>query len=279
MPKLSIITINRNNAKNLCKTIESVIAQTFTDYEYIIIDGESTDGSVDVIRQYEDKITYWVSESDNGIYNAMNKGIKVAQGEYVQFLNSGDWLCLNTILEDVFKLNRNEDVLYGNDLLCYDKQRIELKTYPQHLSFFHFFVGTISHEGTFHRRCLFDQLYNESNKIVSDWEFQIQKIILSNCTTYKLDKAIVYFDMSGISQSPLFEELQNAERKSVLEKYFPKRVLSDYEELKQMKEVASYSLYSYVKIFSQHPRLQRLVRGFMKLLLKVTGNSHLIPRR
>lgn len=78
--KLSIITINRNNAAGLRRTIESVVSQTYTDFEYIIIDGASTDGSVEVIKEYSDKITYWVSEPDTGIYNAMNKGILKAQG-------------------------------------------------------------------------------------------------------------------------------------------------------------------------------------------------------
>ena len=88
--KLSIITINRNNAAGLRRTIESVVSQTYTEFEYIIIDGASTDESVDVIKEYADKITFWVSEPDNGIYNAMNKGILKAKGEYLLFLNSGD---------------------------------------------------------------------------------------------------------------------------------------------------------------------------------------------
>ena len=104
MPKLSIITVNLNKAKGLQKTIESVIFQTFTDYEYIIIDGGSTDGSKQIIEQYADKITYWVSEPDSGIYNGMNKGIKVAKGEYCLFLNSEDYLLSNEILQNVRNL-------------------------------------------------------------------------------------------------------------------------------------------------------------------------------
>ena len=99
MPKLSIITINLNNAQGLEKTIKSVVSQTYSDYEYIIIDGASTDGSVDVIQEYRNKITYWVSEPDTGIYNAMNKGILKATGEYCQFLNSGDILVDNNVTE------------------------------------------------------------------------------------------------------------------------------------------------------------------------------------
>ena len=101
--KLSIITVNLNNAVGLKKTICSVINQTFLDIEYIIIDGGSLDGSLEIIKEYEKKITYWVSEPDSGIYNAMNKGIMHANGEYLQFLNSGDWLVNDSIIEKFLK--------------------------------------------------------------------------------------------------------------------------------------------------------------------------------
>ena len=86
--KLSIITINLNNAAGLRKTIQSVVNQTYIDFEYIIIDGFSSDGSIEVIKEYADRINYWVSEPDRGIYNAMNKGILKTSGEYIHFLNS-----------------------------------------------------------------------------------------------------------------------------------------------------------------------------------------------
>ena len=85
--KFTIITINYNNVKGLKKTIDSVISQNFSDYEFIIIDGASTDGSVDIIKEYSPHISYWVSEPDKGIYHAMNKGITVSRGEYLLFLN------------------------------------------------------------------------------------------------------------------------------------------------------------------------------------------------
>ena len=101
MAKYSIITINYNNADGLRRTIESVVSQTFDDYEYVIIDGGSTDGSVDVIKEYENKISYWVSEKDGGIYNAMNKGVKASNGEYLIFMNSGDVFYRDKVLEDI----------------------------------------------------------------------------------------------------------------------------------------------------------------------------------
>ena len=112
---ISIITINLNNKDGLKRTIESVINQTkFDIIEYIIIDGGSTDGSVDLIKQYQDKISYWVSEKDTGIYNAMNKGIDASTGEYSLYLNSGDYLYTNDVIEKIMdKLDK--DIVYGNE--------------------------------------------------------------------------------------------------------------------------------------------------------------------
>lgn len=279
MPKLSIITINRNNAEGLRKTIESVVCQTFTDFEYIVIDGASTDESVDIIKQYADRITYWVSEPDKGIYNAMNKGIKKASGDYLQFLNSGDWLVRTNTLSEIFSLNRDEDILYGDEFLYFSEHKIQTKTYPEKISFTHLLNGSISHEGSFYNRNLFNQLYDESFTIVSDWEFEIREIIQNNRTLYKLNQPVIYFEMSGISQSDSHKIIQQQERLKVLDKYIPARILADYRYFGTLEKTTNYSLYPYVEIFSQNPELQRIVRGFMKLLLKLSGKSHLIPRK
>lgn len=116
MPKLSIITVNLNNREGLRKTIESVICQSFSDYEYIIIDGGSTDGSKELIELYQNKVTYWISETDKGIYNAMNKGIKTGKGDYCLFLNSGDWLVNSTVIEKEFSDSKQADIIYGNTI-------------------------------------------------------------------------------------------------------------------------------------------------------------------
>lgn len=267
-PKLSIITINRNNADGLRKTIGSVVSQTYTNFEYIIIDGASTDGSVDIIKEYADRITYWVSEPDTGIYNAMNKGILKANGEYLQFLNSGDWLFNETVLRNVFDLHRSEDILYGCDMLYYRNDKVVFKAYPPQLTFLFMISGTISHQGTFLKRNLFENsLYNEQYKIVSDYDFYIKNIVIKNCSTFYLDFPIVYFDMYGISMSKDNETLLWNERKAVLNSYFPEIVLNDMLEYNKLHSITNYSLYPYVEIFAKHPRLQRIVRRFMKLLL------------
>ena len=112
--KLSIITINLNNKEGLQKTIESIVNQTFRDYEFIIIDGGSNDGSIDVIELYKENITYWISEPDKGIYNAMNKGISIAKGEYYYFLNTGDRLISNDVLEKIFEDDPHESFICAN---------------------------------------------------------------------------------------------------------------------------------------------------------------------
>ena len=114
---LSIITINYNNAAGLEKTIKSVISQTCKRYEFIIIDGGSKDGSKDIIEKYQDQITYWVSEPDNGIYNAMNKGVKVAKGEYCIFMNSGDIFVDNDVIRDVFNIGFSADIITGGIII------------------------------------------------------------------------------------------------------------------------------------------------------------------
>ena len=113
MIKLTIITINFNHAEGLKRTIDSIVNQTFTDYEWIVVDGGSTDGSKELIEQYKDHFAWWCSEPDKGVYNAMNKGITHAMGEYINFMNSGDIFATPTILEEIFSTPRTADILYG----------------------------------------------------------------------------------------------------------------------------------------------------------------------
>jgi acetyltransferase-like isoleucine patch superfamily enzyme len=118
MPLITVITVVRNDEKNLEETILSIINQTYNNIEYIIIDGASTDNTLDIIRKYEDKIDYWMSEPDKGIYDAMNKGIDLSTGEWINFMNSGDLFASNYVLEKIFDLNNWDgiDIIYGNSI-------------------------------------------------------------------------------------------------------------------------------------------------------------------
>lgn len=125
-PLISIITVSYNAANTIEQTILSVINQNFKDFEYIVIDGGSTDGTVDIIKKYQDKITFWVSEPDKGIYDAMNKGIQIAKGEWVNFMNAGDGFYNSNVFVNVFGINRTSDVIYGDNMLCYNWGKIIL---------------------------------------------------------------------------------------------------------------------------------------------------------
>ena len=148
--KFSIITINYNNKDGLERTVKSVISQTFQDFEYIIIDGGSTDGSVDVIKKFADRIDYWVSEPDKGVYNAMNKGIQQAHGDYLNFMNSGDCYYDKYRLEKIMKYNLEADFVIGRD---FHEDSINGSSFtsihPLLPNSFYFYISTLPHQSAF----------------------------------------------------------------------------------------------------------------------------------
>lgn len=226
--KISIITINYNNKSGLEKTIESVFCQTYDNIEYIVIDGNSTDGSKEVIEKYKHCIAYWVSEPDKGIYNAMNKGILKATGDYVLFLNSGDYLISSDIIDNIsHELDSDEDIVFGL-----------LKTYPSGiigytdihlpLTLLDFFRSSpIPHPASFIKRKLFLKMnYDESLKIVADWKFFLQAVVFMGCSCKKIEKTIIVFEEGGISNCNV--TLCNEERLKVLQDLLPNAIFADY---------------------------------------------------
>ncbi len=235
---ITIITINFNNLKGLTKTIQSVINQKFNNFEHIIIDGGSTDGSKELIESMSGRFSYWISEKDSGIYNAMNKGINVAKGNYIQFLNSGDELANNNVLEYISKNIYDTDSqfdFYYTDVINQHNKKIHC--YPKYLTFKHFYELTINHQATFFKKELFEQYggYSEHYKIVSDWEFYLKILFLHNATYLHLNTPAVIFDFEdGISTSPNFTQLMNDERSDVLKKYFV-NIIDDYRFFKMIE--------------------------------------------
>lgn len=204
MQKISIITINFNNQKGLSKTINSVLEQTYSPIEYIIIDGGSTDGSLTLIKQNVDSLSYWVSEKDNGIYDAMNKGIAHATGDYCLFLNSGDYLHNPNVLSKVFlKRERTFDLLIGRQRFINAKDIVskapKLKKEEINMSFF--LSSTIPHQATFIKRSLLHKcgLYNKSYRIVADWVFWVEAIVKNKCSMEIIPQYISYMEVGGIS--------------------------------------------------------------------------------
>ena len=178
--KYSIITVNFNNRDGIRKTIESVISQSFHDYEFIVIDGGSTDGSVDVLQEYNDKITYWVSESDGGIYQGMNKGISKARGEYLNFMNSGDCFYSNDVLQKIENYGYTADIITGRDYhYSEEKKQGHASIQPTRMSMITFYTSTLDHQSSFIKRELFrDSLYREDLRLVSDWVFFLEKVVI-----------------------------------------------------------------------------------------------------
>ncbi len=236
MPKLSIITINYNNLEGLKKTIESVSSQTCKEFEYLIIDGGSTDGSVAYIESKSDAIDYWISEPDKGIYNAMNKGIELATGEYILFINSGDHLFSDKAVKSAEKYLQSYDVIYFNLQIISEDNRFKIHSLPDKLKFSDFFIDSWPHPSTFTKRELFDKvgLYDENLKIFSDWKFMILALFKYQCSYLKVDEILSTFYLGGISsQTDLF-----GERNQVLKEFFNGYVL-DYEELYFNRKIVS----------------------------------------
>lgn len=207
MKKLSVITINYNNRDGLLRTIKSVVGQTCRDFEYIVIDGGSTDGSVDVIKEYADYIDYWVSEPDKGIYNAMNKGVRAAHGEFCQFLNSGDWYDSNIVVEAVLPCLSDEvDILSGYTVAISSDGRYErqMAGSPRHLQLYSLLTGYVSHPSSFIRRqLLLKRPYDETLKIVADWKFFVEVLVEDKAKYCHIDFDVALFDTTGISsQNP-----------------------------------------------------------------------------
>ncbi len=223
MPLFSIITINFNNADGLQQTMESVFAQSLTDYEYIIIDGGSTDESVDKILANKDRFAYYVSEKDAGIYDAMNKGIAVAKGDYCLFLNSGDYFYNAQVLEYVLSTNPTTDIVYGDIMSARDGVILHRTNSPPKVSIPFLLVGVIPHPAQFIRRTLFDEYgkYSTTYKLSSDYAFFVKVFFTGKLSFRHIPIPISIFDLSGISSDPRQVSLFYDERKEIQTKYFP----------------------------------------------------------
>ena len=183
--KLSIITISYNAVEEIERTLASVYSQTFKDFEHIIIDGSSNDGTVDIINQYVQKNTIFVSEKDSGIYNAMNKGILLSRGEYLLFLNAGDVLIGENILKEISEYLQHYEIIvykcnYMNNLGKIVRVLGKGLKLPYHLE-----IGSLPHPSTFIKRSVFEEygLYDESFVISGDYDF-FSRVLYGQATTF-----------------------------------------------------------------------------------------------
>ena len=269
--KLSIVTINYNNADGLRKTLASVASQTYLDFEHVIVDAGSTDGSVDILKDYARAYNYtivWSSEPDGGVYAGMNKGVKRATGEYVFILNSGDALaapnvvermCNELMSEGVNEL-RGVDILIGNIIHAYPggkrtvesgKWKVESgKPHAMDVSMLTFYSGTVPHDAAFVKRELFAQYgyFDEKMKICADWKLYLDMIALGGVQPWYVDIDVVLFDMTGVSNTQ--NERRLAERRAYLEQVLPAAVLKDYDSyaqpIRQYERLKKHHLWGFV---------------------------------
>lgn len=266
MKKLSIITVNLNNAVGLKRTMESVFCQTFTDYEYIIIDGGSTDNSLELIKKHQNKFAYWVSEKDNGIFNAMNKGIKKVSAEYLLFLNSGDYLHNEFVLDTVFATRLLHDIIYGN-VLWKPAVSFHEGIFPDKLSFEYFSSYSLPHQASFIRKELFAivGLYEEDHAIISDWLFFLLAIYKFNCSYLHMNHTISVCDTTGISlAADNWQRIVQA-RKEMISKYFAS-FNTDLQTLYSLRDqlISELDLVKRTKGY----RLQMAIKSLLNPLLK-----------
>ncbi len=195
-PKISIITVVYNNKKGLEETIKSVINQTYKNIEYIIIDGSSTDGTVDILKKHQDNIDYWISEPDRGIYDGMNKGAKQASGEYLYFLNSSDYLFDNDVIRKIVESikKNNVDLIVGRVIGLYH----DFKTFYSPVNMSNLKFGKmLPHQGSFIRNNAFKKIgcYNIKYKTSGDFDFFCK--FYKKKLTYQLIENIIAYMPSG----------------------------------------------------------------------------------
>lgn len=234
--KLSIITINYNNLEGLRRTVKSVMLQTWRDFEWIIIDGGSIDGSREFIEEIasnpESNISFWCSGKDKGVYNAMNKGILRAKGDYLNFMNSGDCFFEDSTLQKVFETNYEIfDIIYG-DVVYNKKTGQVLRVEPQDISLSFLLRTTICHQSAFIKRSALSGLYDENLRIVSDWKFWIEST-LYNRSFLHVDLVVSLCDETGISGNP---EKCESERAIVLSQILSDAIHIDMKELSERRD-------------------------------------------
>jgi glycosyltransferase involved in cell wall biosynthesis len=274
MCKVSIITINYNNLEGLKKTVESVKNQTWQEFEYIVIDGGSTDGSKAFMENFSDTIDNWVSEPDNGIYNALNKGIQKATGEYLLFLNSGDHFYSDEVIAN------NVHHLSNHDIIAFDIQMLGqghnlIHNHPDELLFSFLFEETFAHQAVFIRRTLFDTvgLYDENLKIVADWKFFIHAIVSGH--TYKsVHNVLSVFYFDGISATAEGTFTRKRERETVLQEEFS-LYYKDYKLLQKQKELLEMNRFKMLLELEKTYLGQKTVSLFFRIYISLFSKNKL----
>lgn len=226
--RLSIITVTYNNREGLERTFQSIDRQNCKDFEYIVVDGASSDGSVEVIRKYEHCITKWVSEVDTGIYNAMNKGVRLSSGEYCLFINSGDELYSPSTIQEILNEKFDEDFVQG--IIYRNNGRKEMFVDPPKevtLSFYIYGNNNYHQASLISRKLLLSHPYDEKYRIAADYKFNIECLVKYNCSFRPIYVVIAKYEYGGRSVSVRHDQ----EPYIIYRELFPQRILNDYVKM------------------------------------------------
>jgi glycosyltransferase involved in cell wall biosynthesis len=237
--KLSIITINLNNLNGLKLTYQSIENQVSNNIEWIVVDGGSIDGSIEFVENLKRRPDKFISEKDNGIYHAMNKGALLSTGEFLIFMNSGDQLVAN-LLTDNFLTKLTADITYGDAFVTYDNLELKYSKQPVSLGILHFYRSCICHQATFIKREI--QLrykYDENYKFASCRKFFLESIVFGGVDFEYLNLPICVYDLNGVSSRA--KEKLNQEEDIYISKFLSTILIKDLNEYYSLNRIRKNS--------------------------------------
>lgn len=262
---ISVITIHLNDKQGLQRTVESVKGQNSSLYEQIIIDGGSNDGSVDYIRENASLFSYWISEKDKGVYDAQNKGIMQAKGEYLLFLNSGDTLCAASVFEEFTQFIKNKEpaIVYGNSHVVKSNNTVEKLVPPNKLSINFWYRNTLNHQAVFFRRDVFERFgaYDVKYKFSADLDLLLKVFKKEPEAFEHFDTFVCNYSETGMSAKPENYEPLISEKENILRTHL---TAGEYAMAKD-NYFKEQSLRTKYRIFiSERPLLKRIASLFHK---------------
>lgn len=218
-PDFTVVTVCLNEADKIRRTCESIARQTHGNHEWIVVDGGSTDGTLDILAEYRDSMTRLLSEPDDGLYHAMNKGLSLAKGEYVVFMNGGDAFTDGEVLARVGACE-DADLIYGDVHLEATASDV---SYPDQLPPCYLLNNSLPHQACYYRRNLIKDMggYDTSLAIAADYDLNVRLLEIERIPHHHINRPLAFFDPDGISSDPLQRSLRKRENHEVRMRYFP----------------------------------------------------------
>lgn len=266
--RFSVITVNYNNCEGLRRTIDSVLCQDYTDYEYIVIDGGSTDGSAEMIGQHTRQLAYWVSEPDGGVYEGMNKAMAVAHGEHCIFMNSGDEFYSPTVLSEVARLGSAYDLGVGCSLSISNGKPGSIVVPPAEQSLLFWENYSVIHQAAFMRTSMLrERGYDTTYRIVADWKYMFTEFLTREYRYVSFPITICKFEGGGMSDDA---DRRNAERSRALQELLPPMLLKDAQKMSGLRFLsANGKLKKRLCHILESRTLTKVLCLFLRLLCKI----------